>query len=82
MKLLTPIRGVVAPGPGENYHKGLAISNHKPKVAKKGYLEVMHLGKIKKKMPVFIIFNGSFAIFVWSVSPFSNHSLFKTAKNV
>ena len=71
-------------GPGEYDHKGPThlydISNHKPQVAKKGgYLETIHLQKFKK-MPVFIIYNGSFAIFVEVYPLFSNQSLIKTAK--
>ena len=34
------------------------------------------------KMPVFIIFKGSSAIFVWANPRFYYNSLFKTAKNV
>ena len=71
-------------GPGENDYKGGSFVlhlHHKPQVVKNGtFLGTMHLRKIKK-MPVSIIFKGSFAIFV--VNPlFSNHNLFKTARNV
>ena len=74
-------------GPGENYHKGSAIlygiSDHKPQVAKNGIyvLETKHLRK-SKRMPVFIISKGLFAILFGVYPLFSTYSLFKTAKNV
>ena len=52
-------------GLGEHDHKGA----RSPKMVHT-YLEITHLQKIKK-MPVFIIFKGSFTIFFLGCIPFS-----------